>query len=127
MATNVLLIFPQPSQTSPQKSPPLSILHVGEALREAKQRGVSDETYRVRYFDERYDEPPDIGWADVVGVSSITGYQLRGAIQIRRICTRRLARRNPLAQSGKGARQTHDPGRHPRHDATRTMSSRGLR
>lgn len=81
MATNVLLIFPQPSQTSPQRSPPLSILHVGEALREAKQRGVSDETYRVRYFDERYDEPPDIGWADIVGVSSITGYQLRGAIR----------------------------------------------
>ena len=42
MTTKVLLIYPTPSISSPQKSPPLSILHVGQALREAKARGKSD-------------------------------------------------------------------------------------
>lgn len=76
----VLLIYPDPSTTSPQKSPPLSILHVGEALKQAKSRGKSDENYEVRYFDERYESNPDLDWPDVVGVSSMTGYQLKGAI-----------------------------------------------
>lgn len=81
MATNVLLVYPVPSISSPQKSPPLSILHVGEALKQAKARGLSDEDYRVTYFDERYDDPPDVKDFDVVGVSSMTGYQLKGAIR----------------------------------------------
>lgn len=78
----VALVYPMPSVSSPQKSPPLSILHVGRALSEAKQRGKSDENYDVRYFDLRYDTmtPEDFKWADVVGVSSMTGYQLKGAI-----------------------------------------------
>jgi radical SAM superfamily enzyme YgiQ (UPF0313 family) len=80
MTTKVLLIYPDPSVTSPQKSPPLSILHVGEALKQAKQRGKSDEEYQVKYFDERYDPAPDMDWPDVVGVSSMTGHQLKGAI-----------------------------------------------
>ena len=82
MTTNVLLVYPQPSVSSPQKSPPLSILHVGESLKTAKERGLSDETYSVRYVDCRYDDlaPDDYKWADVVGVSSMTGHQLRGAI-----------------------------------------------
>lgn len=81
MTTNVLLVYPVPSVSSPQKSPPLSILHVGRALSEAKARGKSDEDYAVRYFDERYDPAPDMDWPDVVGVSSMTGYQLQGAIR----------------------------------------------
>ena len=80
MTTNVLLVYPVPSISSPQKSPPLSILYVGEALKQAKARGKSDEDYRVRYFDERYDPAPDLDWPDVVGVSSMTGYQLKGAM-----------------------------------------------
>lgn len=81
MTTNVLLVYPIPSVSSPQKSAPLSILHVGEALKLARARGKSDERYNVRYYDERYDDQPDLAWADVVGVSSMTGYQLRGAIR----------------------------------------------
>jgi radical SAM superfamily enzyme YgiQ (UPF0313 family) len=76
----VLLIYPTPSIASPQKSPPLSILYVGEALKQAKKLGKSDEKYKVRYYDERYDPLPDMDWPDVVGVSSMTGYQLKGAI-----------------------------------------------
>jgi radical SAM superfamily enzyme YgiQ (UPF0313 family) len=78
--TKVLLIYPVPTISSPQLSPPLSILHVGEALKLAKSKGKSDEDYEVRYFDERYDSNPDLDWPDVVGVSSMTGYQLKGAI-----------------------------------------------
>jgi len=52
-------------------SPPLSILHVGESV---KQYG-----HEVRYFDERWDPEPDMNWPDIVGVSSMTGYQLKGA------------------------------------------------
>jgi radical SAM superfamily enzyme YgiQ (UPF0313 family) len=80
MTTKVLLVYPDPSITSPQKSPPLSILHVGQALKEAKVRNKSDEDYQVRYFDARYDSNPDFDWPDIVGVSSMTGYQLKGAI-----------------------------------------------
>jgi anaerobic magnesium-protoporphyrin IX monomethyl ester cyclase len=76
----VLLVYPVPSISSPQKSPPLSILHVGEALKQAKFLGKSDDDYEVRYFDERYDHAPDMEWPDIVGVSSMTGYQLKGAI-----------------------------------------------
>lgn len=79
--TNVLLVYPVPSISSPQKSPPLSILYVGQALKAAKARGMSDESFTVRYYDERYDPTPDLDWPDVVGVSSMTGYQLKGAIR----------------------------------------------
>src|SRR3990167_432942 len=80
--TKVALIYPIPSVSSPKHYPPLSILHVGEALKQAKTKGKSDEGYEVRYFDLRYDgiAPDDFKWADVVGVSSMTGYQLKGAI-----------------------------------------------
>lgn len=81
MTTKVLLVYPIPSYTSPQMSPPLSILHVGEALKQAKAKGKSDEDYQVRYFDERYESLPDFSWPDIVGVSSMTGSQLNGAIK----------------------------------------------
>lgn len=81
MTTKVLLVYPVPSISSPQKSPPLSILYVGEAIKQAKALGKSDEDYQVQYFDERYDPLPDMDWPDVVGVSSMTGYQLKGAIR----------------------------------------------
>lgn len=80
MKTKVLLIYPIPSFSSPQKSPPLSILYVGEALKQAFHLGKSDEHYQVRYYDERHDCHPDLDWPDVVGVSSMTGSQLKGAI-----------------------------------------------
>ena len=69
----VLLIYPVASIASPQMSPPLPILHVGESI---KNHG-----HEVRYFDERWDPEPDLDWPDVVGVSSMTGYQLKGAIK----------------------------------------------
>lgn len=84
MITNVALVFPRPSVSSPQKSPPLSILHVGEALKQAKIRGKSDEDYKVSYFDLRYEDmtPDDFKNNDVIAVSSMTGYQIKGAIKV---------------------------------------------
>lgn len=74
--TNVLLVFPTPSVSSPQKGPPLSILHVGEALRR------SDPDCSIRYHDQRYDgNTPDLDWADVVGVTAMVGGQLGRAIR----------------------------------------------
>ena len=67
----VLLVYPIASVSSPMMSPPLSILHVGESI---KRFG-----HEVRYFDERWDPEPDIDWPDIVGVSSMTGHQLKGA------------------------------------------------
>lgn len=69
----VLLIYPVASLASPQMSPPLSILHVGESIRRFG--------HEVRYFDERWDPEPNMDWPDVVGVSSMTGHQLEGAIK----------------------------------------------
>ena len=80
MTTKILLVYPVPSISSPQLSPPLSILYVGEAIKQAKARGKSDDDFEVRYFDERYDDTPDMSWPDFVGVSSMTGHQLKGAI-----------------------------------------------
>ena len=87
--TRVLLCYPQPTLSSPQRSPCLSILHVGEALKQAKQRGKSDSDYEVRYFDARWDGPPDMDWPDVVGVSTMTGHQIKGAIQLLKEAKRR--------------------------------------
>lgn len=76
--TRVLLSYPIPSVSSPQKSPALSIFHVGESIRRYPE-------YEVRYHDARWDTDVDllggIEWADVVGVSSMTGHQLKGAIK----------------------------------------------
>ncbi len=74
----VALVFPNPSSTSPQKSPPLAILYVGER---AKVDG-----HEVRYLDERWNTKAEIEsairWADVVGISTQTGEQLKNAVAI---------------------------------------------
>ena len=69
----LLFIYPIASVQSPQMSPPLPVLHVGEAMRK--------HGHEIRYFDERWDPEPDMDWPDVVGISSMTGYQLKGSIR----------------------------------------------
>lgn len=74
----VLLCQPMPTESSPQKNPPLGIMFAGAA---AEKQG-----FQVDYWDERWDSPELLGSliseADVVGVSSFTGIQLRYARQI---------------------------------------------
>ena len=69
----ILFVYPIASLQSPQMSPPLPVLHVGESMRKYG--------HEIRYFDERWDPEPDMDWPDVVGISSMTGYQLKGSIK----------------------------------------------
>lgn len=74
----VLLIYPMPTPESPQRTPPLSILYPGAYI---ARRGHS-----VRYFDERWDNDleSNLAWAEVVGVSAMSGYQLGRALAMLR-------------------------------------------
>jgi anaerobic magnesium-protoporphyrin IX monomethyl ester cyclase len=76
--TSILMCYPTPSTTSPQKNPALSIFYPGAALENAG--------HYVSYWDERYDSKQDlvakISKVDYVGVSSKTGEQLKGAKMI---------------------------------------------
>jgi anaerobic magnesium-protoporphyrin IX monomethyl ester cyclase len=77
----ILLTYPAPQQTSPNKHPALSIFYVGAYLEKLG--------YDVEYWDARHDRYERlihlIERASVVGVSSLSGYQLKGAIDILRL------------------------------------------
>lgn len=66
---NYLLVYPEPTDNSPAVNTPLSILYVGEWL---KERGIN-----VRYVDLRTEKllEHDIDWADKIGFSAMTGKQ----------------------------------------------------
>lgn len=74
----VLLCQPIPTENSPQKNPPLGIMFTGAA---AERAG-----FEVEYWDERWDGQAALRkamqWADIVGVSSFTGIQLKYARRI---------------------------------------------
>ncbi|MFA5062274.1 MAG: methyltransferase domain-containing protein [Patescibacteria group bacterium] len=78
MKPKVLLCQPTPTESSPQKNSPLSIIYTGAAAEKAG--------YEVEYWDERWDSKEKllelIKWSDVVGVSSFTGIQLKYAAEI---------------------------------------------
>ena len=71
-AYDILLAFPRPSLSSPQKNQPLGLFYVGES---ARQYG-----FRVAYWDARHDREEDFftlaAQSNAVGFSAITGYQL---------------------------------------------------
>ena len=71
---NLLLVYPRPTRESPQMTPPLSILYPGVY---AARRG-----HEVDYFDARWDTDFEekLANAEVVGVSSMSGYQLGQAL-----------------------------------------------
>src|SRR3989339_128919 len=70
---DILLCFPRPSPSSPQKNQALGLFYVGEAARQFYG-------FRVLYWDARHDEEADFmalaSKANVVGFSAITGFQL---------------------------------------------------
>lgn len=77
--TDCLLVFPRPSLESPDQSPALSIFFPGAAVEEAGGK--------VRYLDLRFDPEDELIAAlrekpGIVGVSSMTGYQLEGAARV---------------------------------------------
>lgn len=75
----VLLVFPIPSDEQTGVTPPLSILYVGAFLEKA---GIS-----VSYIDLRIHSLNDLKAElerepSIVGISSMTGYQLKGTIDV---------------------------------------------
>lgn len=76
--TDILLIFPRPTDVSPQKNQALSIFFPGEAAAKAG--------FNVNYWDERYDSwkilEEKAKQAKIFGVSSLSGYMLGRAILI---------------------------------------------
>ncbi len=69
---DVLLVFPRPSSSSPQRNEPLGLFYIGES---ARKYG-----FQVAYWDARHDQEADFlalaAQANVIGFSAITGYQL---------------------------------------------------
>lgn len=76
---DVLLCFPSPSPSSPQKNQPLGLFYIGEAARQFYG-------FEVGYWDARHDKEEDFlvraAKANVIGFSAITGYQLSEFIRL---------------------------------------------
>ena len=70
---DVLLCFPRPSPSSPQKNQALGLFYIGEAARQFYG-------FRVAYWDARHDREEDFlalaAGSNTVGFSAITGFQL---------------------------------------------------
>lgn len=70
---DVLLCFPRPSPSSPQKNQALGLFYVGEAARQFYG-------FRVAYWDARHDREADFpalaARSNTIGFSAITGFQL---------------------------------------------------
>lgn len=70
---DVLLSFPRPSPSSPQKNQALGLFYIGEAARQFYG-------FRVAYWDARHDKEEDFlalaARSNTLGFSAITGFQL---------------------------------------------------
>ena len=70
---DVLLCFPRPSPSSPQKNQALGLFYIGEAARQFYG-------FRVAYWDARHNKEEDIlalaARSNTIGFSAITGFQL---------------------------------------------------
>jgi len=79
---DILLLFPRPSPSSPQRNPALSIFFPGEAAARAG--------FAVDYWDERFDSgallAAKMEHAKAFGVSALSGYQLGRAAKLLREC-----------------------------------------
>lgn len=82
---SVLMVYPLPSPVSPQKNCPLSIIYPG--------RAAEDAGHLVEFWDARLDSEAYlwhmVAQADVIGLSSLSGFQLGEAMRIARECKKR--------------------------------------
>ena len=96
---DVVLAYPKPTEDSPVKLTPLSILYPGTLF--------ESQGKKVAYFDERFDPPEmldeQIKESKEIGVSAFTGYQVGHAARI----LKRAKQLNPSIVTGVG-------GYHPR-------------
>ena len=80
-STDILLIYPRPSDTSPEKAPALSIFYPGAYLEE---QGLNVEYVDLRFDSMGYMWGKIVNSPLVIGISTMTGTQLKEAIQIAR-------------------------------------------
>jgi radical SAM superfamily enzyme YgiQ (UPF0313 family) len=78
-STDILLAFPLPSPSSPQKNQPLGLFYVGESAR--------SYGFEVGYWDARHDSSEEeflqrAASANFVGFSAITGWQLSETLRL---------------------------------------------
>ncbi len=99
---DVLLCFPRPSPSSPQKNQALGLFYVGEAARQFYG-------FRVAYWDARHDKEEDFlalaAQANVIGFSAITGYQLGEFVRLASQVKKRWSAR-PIILGGAHATLT---------------------
>ncbi len=95
-AMDVVMVYPLPSPVSPQQNNALSIIYPG--------RAAEDAGHSVEFWDARHDRKEERLWeliehADVVGMSSLSGFQLGEAMRIAKECKRRH-REKPIIWGG---------------------------
>ncbi len=82
MSMNVAMVYPLPSPVSPQKNCALSIIYPG--------RAAEDAGHAVSFWDARLDSEEqladNIRRADIVAISSLSGFQLGEAMRIAKHC-----------------------------------------
>ncbi len=92
---NVLMVYPLPSPVSPQKNCPLSIIYPG--------RAAEDSGHSVEFWDARHSDEKQLWrWAndaDVIAISSLSGFQLGEAMRIAKEC-KRLYPEKPIIWGG---------------------------
>ena len=83
---DVLLVFPRPSPSSPQKNQALGLFYIGEAARQFYG-------FEVAYWDARHDKEEDFlamaAKANIVGFSAITGFQLGEFVRMANVLKQR--------------------------------------
>src|SRR3989344_5849858 len=92
---NVVMVYPLPSPGSPQKNCPLSIIYPG--------RAAEDHGHRLKFWDARHTNEDELWeWiedADVIGMSSLSGFQLGESIRLAKECRRRYPEK-PIVWGG---------------------------
>lgn len=82
----IVMVYPLPSPVSPQQNNALSIIYPG--------RAAEDAGHSVEFWDARHDREEKLLWnlikdAEVIGISSLSGFQLGEAMRIAKECKRR--------------------------------------
>lgn len=91
----IAMVYPLPSPSSPQQNNALSIIYPG--------RAAEDAGHEVTFWDARLDSEAEL-WenidrADVMAISSLSGFQLGESIRIARACRERFPKK-PIIWGG---------------------------
>lgn len=91
----VAMVYPLPSPSSPQQNTALSIIYPG--------RAAEDAGHTVSFWDARLDSEielwENVSHADVMAISSLSGFQLGESIKIARACRKQFPKK-PIIWGG---------------------------